>query len=82
MKIETRFNVGDNVVTINYDRITTLQIVAIECYKTKNYLNIKYTLLVSKSIDLSSKDLIVVKDERECFESIQEQADFYKTNCI
>jgi len=79
MKIDTKFNVGDKVVTINYNVITTLEISAIECNKTKNYLIIRYILLVSKSIDLSSKDLTVVKDERECFKSVQEIADFYKS---
>ena len=79
MKIDTRFNVNDIVVTINYDKVTALQIESISCIKTKNYLAIRYTLLVSKGISFDSKDVTVVKDENECFKSVQDLADFYKS---
>ena len=75
MIIETKFNIGECVVTIDNDSIVTLPIQKIE-YNSE-YGSIKYTLLKYKAAIFGDKDGIAVKTENECFESIGKLAEHY-----
>ncbi|MHB8871669.1 MAG: hypothetical protein ACYC5G_04410 [Candidatus Doudnabacteria bacterium] len=75
MIIETKFNIGECVVTIDNNSIVTLPIQEID-YSSK-FNSIKYTLLKYKATSFGDKDGIAVKTENECFESIVKLAEYY-----
>lgn len=76
MEIKTRFDVGQQVVTINKDSIVQLPIKELEY--SSAHKRTRYTLLVSKAVNFGDPDSTIVKDQDECFESIAELATHYQ----
>lgn len=74
MKIETKFEIGENVVLINYNKIITLPIKEVE------YINriIRYSFCSSKASSSMDKDIIIYRDEDECFKSIKDLGEYYE----
>lgn len=75
MKIETKFDVDENVITIHNDSIVTLPVKSFEYNSI--YKSTKYTLLKYKAVNFGDKDGVVVKSEDECFKSLKELTEFY-----
>lgn len=75
MKIETKFDVGETVVTISNDKIVTLPVISFE--HNSVYKSTKYTLLKYEASNFGDKDEVVIKSEDECFKSLKELTDFY-----
>lgn len=78
MTIETRFNKGQTAFIIENDGIISLPVHGIEF---KNWI-ISYTFLKSKALTMADRDNIIYRDEKDCFKSIDELANFYKTKVI
>ena len=76
MVINTKFDKGEKAVIIDNDGIKTLEIIEVLYDK----YGVKYNLLKSKALTMMDKDIITMRREEECFKSIQELADFHKTN--
>lgn len=76
MKIETKFDIGEKVVTIDNNAIVTLPVQEIEYQSV--FKSIKYTLLKYKAVNFGDKDGTVIKSENECFKSITELTKYYK----
>jgi len=75
MKIETKFEIGENAVLIDCDKIITLPVKGVE------YINrtIRYYFCSSKAATNLDKDTIIYRDEDECFKSIKELGEYYET---
>jgi hypothetical protein len=74
MKIETKFDKGENAVIINDNKIITLQVYNISYVHN----TINYSFMLSKAPTLMDNDKIIYKDEAECFKSIKELAEYYE----
>lgn len=78
MKIETKFEIGENVVLINYDKIITLPVKGIE-YSNKT---IQYYFSSNKAATTMDKDIIIYRDEDECFKSVKELSEYYESKQV
>lgn len=75
MKIETKFNVGENAVIINDNRIAIFPVHGI----TYTNRTIHYEFIVSKALSMMDKDKIIYRDEEDCFKSIDELVKYYES---
>ncbi|WP_286747847.1 hypothetical protein [Roseivirga sp. UBA1976] len=74
MKIETKFNKGDKVWTIENNQIVQFPIQDVQ-YK---YGAVSYELQTHKSQTIGlDKDRSIIRNEKECFGSIQDLADYF-----
>tara|TARA_Y100000588_G_C14170700_1_gene889022 strand:+ start:459 stop:704 length:246 start_codon:yes stop_codon:yes gene_type:complete len=74
MKIETKFNKGDKVWTIENDEIVQFPVQDVQ-YK---YGSVSYELETYKSQTIGlDKDRSIMRNEEECFGSIQDLADHF-----
>ena len=76
MTIETLFNKGDKVILIENDKITSFPVKDIS-YKSGT---ITYSFVKSKACTSMDEDTIIYRDEKNCFKSIDELANFYKND--
>lgn len=76
MEFKVRFDVSQMVITINNNSIVQLPVSHFEYSSARKQA--RYTLTVSKGIGFGDKDLTIEKDEDECFESINELAEYYR----
>jgi hypothetical protein len=74
MKIETKFNIGENAFIIDNDKIISLPINGIE-YISKT---ITYSFRIRTASSLIDKDKIIFREEANCYKSIDELSTFYK----
>lgn len=74
MKIETKFEIDEKVVTIDNNSIVILPVIGIEYV----FKRIRYTLLKYKAVNFGDKNGVTIKDEDECFKSIKELAEYYE----
>ena len=74
MVITTKFDVNQYVFVIESNEIKNMQIASIICENKQ----VSYTLLKQKAFSMMDKDVFIVKDEKNCFSSIKQLADFYK----
>jgi hypothetical protein len=75
MRIETKFDVGENAVIIDNNIIITIPVYNI------SYINktIRYEFMTSKALSMMDKDIIIHRDEKECFKSINELTQYYES---
>lgn len=73
MKIETRFEIDEEVILIDSNKIVILSVKDIQ-YTNKT---VKYSFLVSSAVSLLDKDKIIYRDEDECFKSAAELIEYY-----
>lgn len=76
MKIETKFDVGENAVIINNNRIITIPVHSIS-YTNKT---IHYEFITSKALSMMDRDEIIYRDEEDCFKSINELTKYYESH--
>ena len=74
MIIETKFNTGEKVVFINGGSIITRKVTQI-AYR---YGAIYYTFVITKAISMSDRDTEVEMDQRDCWGTVKELAEFYE----
>lgn len=74
MTITTKFDGGQEVFVIDNNEVKKMPIVSIE---TRNK-DVSYTLLKQKAFSMMDKDVTIVRDEENCFSTIDQLADFYK----
>lgn len=78
MKIETKFNIGDNVYTILDNNIVCHPVTSIQYMSGE----VAYTLLIRESETLMDKNKYATFSESSCFKSIDDLADYYKAKFI
>lgn len=76
MKIETKFDNGEFVFTIDSGEIVRLPIIKIEA-SCESSTRIKYTLLKCKALNFGDPDSVIVKIEGECFKSLSDMLEYY-----
>lgn len=74
MKIETKFDKGDNVVTIFKDHVVTMRIGGVMYGKGR----VSYFFCPEENTKIDLLFEIIHKDESECFGSIDELCEYYK----
>lgn len=74
MTIETKFNKGETAFIIENNDIVSFPVDGIE-YKNGT---ITYSFIKRKALTLMDKDIVVYRDEKNCYKSIDELSNFYK----
>lgn len=70
MNIITKYNVGDEVFTIDNDEIVKLPVESIDVKMTKGYTRIEYTLLIREGSGMDEKK-VVIRGEESCFSTLR-----------
>lgn len=81
MKIETKFNVGEEVFTIENNGIQKFPVKDIQVHVTA-FTKIRYALLKSRSVNFGDNDSVTTKDEEECFKSLNDMIEYYNQKII
>jgi hypothetical protein len=77
MDLTTKFDKGQFVFTIDKDEIVKLPVDKIEVIFERK-ARIKYVLLKYKAVNFGDPDFTVIKDEEECFKTLDDLVKYYE----
>lgn len=78
MTIQTKYRIGDSVVFVYNNEIVTLEVDSISVECNRKWQTVQYTFLINKATNSLDNDETFTVDEEDCFESIDELAEYYK----